>query len=99
MTDIYLHFLCAHYRCTRTWLRLGGEPPLLLERVRGNLQAQAENVSHSSSQDPRPACVDKAERRIIPNNTRSLETLSRVRGNIIGHARIKYVGKYQSCMV
>ena len=23
----------------------------------------------------------------------------RVRVNIIGHARIKYVGKYQSCMV
>eukprot|EP01048_Picozoa_sp_COSAG05_P024215 COSAG05_NODE_5591_length_1134_cov_1.906280_1_plen_44_part_10 len=33
-----------------------------------------------------------------PTNYHQKETL-RVRANIIGHARINYVGIYQSCMV
>ena len=35
---------------------------------------------------------------VIPGVVEELQRLLRVRADIIGHARIKYVGKYQSCM-
>ena len=35
---------------------------------------------------------------VIPGVVEELQRLLRVRADIIGHARIKYVGKYLSCM-